>query len=83
MVDQFGADDDVLDVHVVAVAAGTTAADNHIGVKLIDHTLCTEGGVHLTDAALLDAYLTVCKELLQLAQLLVHGYNNSYFHLFL
>ncbi len=78
MVTQLGADNDVLNVDV-AITSGATAGDDVIRVKLVNHTLGAECGIDLADATLLNKDFGSGKELLKLAQLLVHSYNNTNF----
>jgi hypothetical protein len=82
VVAQLAADHHILDIDVVAIATGTAAADDAVGVELINHSLGTKGGIDFADATLLYQHVTVVEQLLQLVQLLVHGYNNTYFHMF-
>jgi len=83
MVSQLCAHHHILYLHVVAMSPGTAAGDDDVGFKIVNHALGPKGSVHLADTALLYPYTAVAEELLQLAQLLVHSYYNSYFHLFL
>ena len=80
VISQFGTGHHVLHLHIVAVASRTSAGDDDIGMELVDHPLRTKGGIHLADAALLYSHVAVAEQLLQLLQLLVHGYNYTYFH---
>ena len=80
VVGEFGADYHVLHVDIVAIATSASAGDKDVGVKLVDYPLGSEGSVHLADATLFYAHISVVKEVSQLLQLLVHGYDNSYFH---
>ena len=83
MVTQLGADNDILDIDVVAITSGTTAGNDAVGVEFVNHTLGAEGGIDLADATLLNKDFGSRKELLKLAQLLVHSYNNTNFlHLY-
>jgi hypothetical protein len=80
MVAEFRTDHNILDIDVVAVTTGTAAADDAVGVELINHSLSTERRIDLANATLLYQHVAVLEDLLQLAQLLVHCYDNSYFH---
>ena len=80
MIGQLRAHHHVLNVHVVAISAGTAAGDDDIGMKLVNHTLGTKGGIHLADATLLYHHISVSKQRLELAQLLIHRHDNTYFH---
>ena len=80
---QLGTHYHVLHLDVIAVTTGTARGDDAVGVELIDHTLGTESGVHLADATLLDEHVFAVEERLELAQLLVHCHNYTYFHVFL
>jgi hypothetical protein len=82
MVAEFRTDHNILDIDVVAVTTGTAAADDAVGVELINHSLSTERRIDLANATLLYQHVAVLEDLLQLAQLLVHCYDNSYFHTF-
>jgi hypothetical protein len=82
MIAKFCTDYNILDVDIVAIATGTTAADDAVGVELINHSLSTERRIDLANATLLYQHVAVLEDLLQLAQLLVHCYDNSYFHTF-
>ena len=64
MIAQFGAHHHILNIDLVAVASGAAAGDDTVGLELINHTLGTEGGVHLADATLLYTHITVVEELL-------------------
>ena len=61
---ELSADDYVLHVDVVAIASGTAAGDDAVGVELVDHALGTQGGVNLTDATLLNQHVIAVEELL-------------------
>jgi hypothetical protein len=50
-------------------------------MKLVDHTLGTQRSIHLADTTFLYQHITILKDFLELTQLLVHGYNDSYFHI--
>jgi hypothetical protein len=67
VVAELGADDDILDVDVVAIASGTSAGDDAVGVELVDHTLGAECGIDLADATLLDEDFRGGEKLLKLA----------------
>jgi hypothetical protein len=67
VVAELGADDDILDVDVVAIASGTSAGDDAVGVELVDHTLGAECGIDLADATLLDEDFRGWEKLLKLA----------------
>ena len=66
MVAEFCTDHNILDIDVVAVTTGTATADDAVGVVLIDHPLGPKGCIDLADATLLNQYVTVLKDLLQL-----------------
>ena len=66
MVAEFCTDHNILDIDVVTIATRTTAADDAVGVVLIDHPLGPKGCIDLADATLLNQYVTVLKHLLQL-----------------
>ena len=82
VVTELAANHYILNVDVVTIATGTTAADDAVGVELINHSLSTERRIDLANATLLYQHVAVLEDLLQLAQLLVHCYDNSYFHTF-
>ena len=73
---------DVLYLDVIAIATRTTAGDDAVGVELVDHLLGTKGRIDLADAAFAHQHIAVGEELLQLLQLLIHSYDNTYFHVF-
>ena len=62
VVAQLGAHHHILNVDVVAVAAGTTAGDDDVGTELADHLLSAQGSIHLADAALADLNAAVGEE---------------------
>lgn len=83
MIAELGADNNILNADALAMTTGTTAGNDDVGTELVDDTLSTQRGIDLTYATLLDADIDVAhKELTQLAQLLLHCYNYSYFHIY-
>ena len=61
---KLAADDNVLNVDVVAIASGTAAGDDAVGVELVDHALGTQSGIHLAYTTLLNQNVTGGEELL-------------------
>ena len=81
VINKFRTGNDILHAEVVAVAAGTAAGDNGIGLVLANHLGRADGRVHLSNATLHNHKPRVVAEnLLQRAQLLLHGNNDSYLH---
>lgn len=81
MIADFLAYHHILHVDVIPIAAGTSAGDDDVGPVFADHFRCTDGGIHLADAAFFHNDSAVVEQVLQLLQLFVHGYDNSNFHL--
>ena len=74
------ADHDILNFDVVAIATSTARGDDDVGLILVYHLGSAEGCIDLAHATLLNDDVAVLKQVLQLLQLLVHCYNNSYLH---
>ena len=62
VVAQLGTCHYVLHVDIVAVASSTAGGDDVIGMHLIDHTLSTQGGIHLADAAFPDYHFVAVEK---------------------
>ena len=81
MIGKLGAPDDVLYAQIGAIASGTTARHDGVGMMFVNHLRRTDGSVHLADSTLLDNITRVIAEhTLQRVQLLLHCYNDSYLH---
>ena len=81
VIGKLGAHDDVLYAQIGAIASGTTARHDGVGMMFANHLRRTDGSVHLADSTLLDNITRVVAEhTLQRVQLLLHCNNDSYLH---